>query len=346
MTGIILLLYLSDETYGKRLLRYLTGKRNPLLCPELVTEESAVNQRDAGNKGEIVVLTDYAGIREHEGRRVIFLSGDARQTENSIFMYQKAEKIYTELLVILKLDKKAGASSEHRPAKEKKTGVFCILDPEGKTGSVLAVLLSQYLGRQGKCLYLNLSGFPLYYGGELQEQPDFTEKGLGELLFCMEEPAGRVDGLARPFGYAKLIVPFPHYKDLLDCGGQEWDKLLKRLCRECGFESIVIELGQLFEHTLELMAQSEYPCLIESPDVCGRVRTSVFRHYCRLEHKEALISSCFIVPAINDSAGRTLLAERTPQELGSDTFLMEQIGGFLSGLSTGGGDDIVYEEEE
>ena len=95
MTGIILLLYLSDETYGKRLLRYLTGKRNPLLCPELVTEESAVNQRDAGNKGEIVVLTDYAGIREHEGRRVIFLSGDARQTENSIFMYQKAEKIYT-----------------------------------------------------------------------------------------------------------------------------------------------------------------------------------------------------------------------------------------------------------
>ena len=69
MTGIILLLYLSDETYGKRLLRYLTGKRNPLLCPELVTEESAVNQRDAGNKGEIVVLTDYAGMENGERAR-------------------------------------------------------------------------------------------------------------------------------------------------------------------------------------------------------------------------------------------------------------------------------------
>ena len=37
MRDVILLLYLHDEKYGKRLLRYLAGKKNPVLYPELVT---------------------------------------------------------------------------------------------------------------------------------------------------------------------------------------------------------------------------------------------------------------------------------------------------------------------
>lgn len=349
MKGIILLLYVRDETYGKRLLRFLTGKKNPLLYPELVTAKERMEQRSGTGDKELVVLTDYAGIEKDDRRKVIYLSDTMDSSENKIFMYQKAEALYRELLLVLQMEKSVRSPARSGTGTERKAGVFCILDPDGRAGRALSILLAQYLGRQGKSLYLNLSGFPLYYGGALKEEPDFLGKGLGELFFCMDEErfAEHVGELVKPFGCAELIAPFPHYKDLLDCGIGEWEKLLRRLRRDCGYDSIVIELGQLFEYTLELMAQSEYPCLIENPGLCGRVQTAVFRHYCELEQKQALIRSCHMVQPFSEwESGAALLAEKTPEELGADEFLMGQVSEFLAGLQRGGDDDIIFEQDE
>ena len=74
MRDVILLLYLHDEKYGKRLLRYLAGKKNPVLYPELVTVRERIEKRTASEAEELVVLTDDAGIREDSKRKVIYLS--------------------------------------------------------------------------------------------------------------------------------------------------------------------------------------------------------------------------------------------------------------------------------
>lgn len=341
MKKVILLLFFQDETYGKRLLRFLTGKKNPALHAELITEKEHLETKNEWKDRELVVLTDYAGIKENDRRKVIYLSGESDRAKNRIFMYQKADSLYQNLLDSLKLQQCTGGTAV-------KKGLFCLLDPGGSS-SALAVLLSQYLGKQGKCLYLNLTGFPLYYGSELREEPEFSGRGMGELFFCMDEEhlAEHAGTLAIPFGYAEMMAPFPHFKDLLDCGIREWDSLLLRLRTECGYDSIVIELGQLFEYTLGLMAQSEFPCLIETPDLCGRIRTAVFRQYCRLEQKEELIGSCHIVPnPIGGEQGTALLSNMTPEEIGSDTALMVQTEAWLRKLGGEEGNDIVYREEK
>lgn len=341
MKKITLLLFTRDEAYGKRLLRFLAGKKHPSIYPELITEKEQLVSKNELEDKELVVLTDYAGIKDNDRRKVIYLSGENDRTKNRVFMYQKADSLYRELLDILRLRQNTGGV----PVKK---GLFCLLDPGGGS-SALAVLLSQYLGKQGKCLYLNLTGFPLYYGSELREQPEFSERGLGELFFCMDEEhlAEHAEALARPFGYARMMAPFPHFKDLLDCGIREWDSLLLRLRTECGYDSIVIELGQLFEYTLGLMAQSEFPCLIESPDLCGRIRTAVFRQYCRLEQKESLIKSChFVQNPISREQELSLLTNMTLEEIGTDAALMAQAEKWLEEIGGEDGNDIIYREDK
>lgn len=347
MRDVILLLYLHDEKYGKRLLRYLAGKKNPVLYPELVTVRERIEKRTASEAEELVVLTDDAGIREDSKRKVIYLSREMGKGKRKIYRYQKASGIYQDLMELLEL--KPMAKAPCLPEKrETQQGIFCLLDPEGGGSAALAVFLSQYLGKRGKCLYLNLTGFPLYYGETLQENPDFHTKGLAELLFCMNrrELKEEIKKLVKPFGCADMIPPFPHFKDLLDCGAKEWNGLLPRIRAECGYDNIVLEVGQLFEYTLDIMDQCEYPCLIRGTGLCGRIRTAVFRQYCRIEKKERLLDRCHVmVLPFEREEGMEILSRQTPEEIGDDESLMKRIRNWLEQLEKEEEDDCIIEED-
>ncbi len=347
MKEVILLLYFRDEKYGKRLLRFLAGKKNPFLHPELVTAKERIDRRIASEEERLVVLTDYAGMEENSRRKVIYLSGEGGRSENKIFRYQKASGIYRDMMEILELRGPEKEPEKRKAEKKTERGMFCLLDPEG-AATPLAVLLSQYLGKRGKCLYLNLTGFPLYYGDRLQEEPDFHTKGLAEIFFHMdgERFADQIGELAVPFGCAYMLPPFPHFKDLLDCRAQEWTALLKRLRTEAGYDSIVIEAGQLFEYILEVMEQSEYPCLMERPGSCGRIRSAVFRQYCRLEQKEVLLRTCRITNApFSKEEGFELLSRYGPQELAEEKTWMDKIGNWLMTLEKEVESDCIFEED-
>jgi len=283
---IILLLYLRDEEYGKRLLRFLSGKKNPGVYLELVTARKRVENRVGTEKQKVVILTDYQEIEEDEKRTVIYLCSEQNREKNRIFQYQKAEGIYQELVKLLSL--------ENTESKEKegggKNGVYCVFSPEGMGSTLISVMLSQYLGNYGKCLYVSLSGFPLFYEEELKVEPNFSERGLGELLFSVEQE-GFVEleqEIRQRFGNGYFISPMAHFKDTLDCRVSEWQLFLKRLQEECGYNSVVVEMGQIFEHTLDFLEQGDRVFILQGQGICGRIRSAVFRRYCQMENKEEL----------------------------------------------------------
>ena len=73
MENVILLLYLKDAEYGKRFLRFLVGKKNPHLHPELVTAADKIKMRVGMESEELVVLTDDMGVKEDEKRQREFI---------------------------------------------------------------------------------------------------------------------------------------------------------------------------------------------------------------------------------------------------------------------------------
>lgn len=289
METILLLLYFKEEAYGRRLLHFLSGKRHPCLHPELITRREKLEQRVTGTAAKAVILTDDTSVYGTGTGNVILLAGEQNSGQQKIFQFQNAEAIYEELLARLGLQKMV-----QQPVceSEKVSGVILLFSLDGYGITATSVLLSQYLGQQGRCLYFSLSGFPVFYGSEFVKKPDFGSRGLGELLFCsgQENFESLLPSIRQPFGRADLLCPLAHFKDLRDCSMEDWSRLFARLQKEGDYDSIVIEIGQPFETVMELLELGDRVLVFSSDNALGRVREEVFRQYCQMEKREDLLA--------------------------------------------------------
>ncbi len=328
MEDIRILLYLDEEAYGQRFLRFLSGKKDPRIHPELVTEKDMLLRRVGISSQRIVVLTDDESVYEDGKREVILLAGEQDGPKKKIFQYQRAEKIYEQLLALLHMEK---AVSREDAAKE---GVIMLFSPDGGDRTETAVLLSQYLGKQGKCLYISLSGFPVYYGSEYEKEPSFLTPGLGELLLCpgQEFLADKLSHFVQPFGSADMLAPLPHYKDLLDCSIEDWRHLLDWLRNEGGYDSVVVEVGQLFETLLDLLELGDRILIFNGKDAIGKVRGKVFCHYCQMEQRNSLLERAEFIPIPEEAEEwRQSLSMQTLSEWASNNRIMGQMKDLLEG---------------
>lgn len=289
---VTLLLYLRDVEYGKRLLRFLLQKKNPRLHPELVTAKSKMEFRVGTDSEKFVVLTDDPEICEDGKRNVIFLSSQQNRVQKKIFQYQKAEGIYKELLWQLRLETADPSLPEEKEVTGERNIVYAVFSPETAEGTGMAVVLTQYMAEKGKCLYLQMSGLPVYFDGELNPEPDFSAKGMGELLFLLEQEdfAEQVKKYSRRFGKADMLPPMTHFKDLLDCRPKDWEQFLRRLKEDCGYDIIVVEMGQIYEFFLDIMEKADQILFLQPPGCLGRIRRAVFQRYCQIEGKDELLS--------------------------------------------------------
>lgn len=330
MEEVTLFLYLREKEYGERLLHFLLKKKNPWLHPELVTERKCLEKK-IGREGErIAVLTDFEAVQRDGKKEIIYLTNETDRENKKIFQYQKAEDIYKELQMLLQLRPEGG---QEKCTEKKRKGVYSVFSPEGVGTTGVSVYLSQYLGGYGKCLYLSLAGFPLYYGEELQGNPDFGKEGLSELLFSLSrENFPRLEERIRqPFGNAYMLPPFCQYKDILDCRPKDWEHFLTRLREDCRYDSLVVEHGQLMEHTLDYLEVSDKVFLPGRKGICGRIRNQGLLHCCRQENRTSLIDKLFpIILPPEISQWEESLAEQSVGELCRNGQAMSQVSGWMA----------------
>lgn len=331
MTEFILLLYMQEEVYGKRLLRFLLGKKNPHLHPELVTSQDMINYRVGTETQKIIVLTDHEEIEEDEDKIVILLTGAKKKGKRTVYQYQKADGIYEDLLKQLGI--KEEISTDISPSLQERRGIIFLLSVDLTGATAVATILSQYLGRQGSCLYLNLTGFPVWYGDSLSEQPDFQMPGVDELLFISDRTgfAGREREIRKSMGQAWLIPPFRHYKDLLDSTKDDWQKLFHRLRMDCGYDSIIVELGPLMEHTLELLSLGDEIFFLMQRGLLTKIRLNVWKQYCRLENREQLLEKIkWIMLPEEWQDWEERMVGQPVEDLSGDNQLMAKINALLN----------------
>ncbi|MBO5486939.1 MAG: hypothetical protein J5988_08455 [Eubacterium sp.] len=328
MEDIVLLLYLREEEYGRRLLRFLLSKKNPWLHPELVTEKQHLVRRVSLREERLAVLTDDRTVQADEKVEIIYLSNEQDREQKKIFQYQTAEGIYGELLAQLELKQEG---TEKTGTLKKSEGIFSVFSPGGRGTTCISVYLSQYLGCQGKCLYLSVTGFPLYYSGEFQGQPQFTKKGLSELLFSLSGKrfSERVEEVAENFGKAWMLPPPRHYKDILDCTPEEWELFLTRLRKECGYDSIVVELGQLMEHTFDYLELSDRIFLLEEGGKKGRLQSAIYENYCQMEKKAGGSKVKKIMLPLEFPQWEERLMEQSVEEITENGQVMSMVEGWI-----------------
>lgn len=281
MESIVLLLHFRETEYGRRMLRFLATKKNPFLYPELVTDKERLLTRVGTDTQKIVVLTDREEIKEDGKRKVIYLSERKETKSNSIWQYQKADSIYTQIMELLDIQEEK---------KETEKGVYGVFSPGGREGAVLAIALAQYFGKKGNCLYMSLSGFPLIFNGKWESEPTFFKNNLGTLLFALnqEDFLLLLQENKIEFGTCSMLAPMRHYKDLLDCSLEDFETLFRRIHEEGNFDYVVVEIGQLFEYTLDILQLCKRAFVMKEQGISGELDEAVFHEYCRLEKKDNL----------------------------------------------------------
>lgn len=345
MTEFVLLIYVQEELYGKRMLRYLLGRRNPHLHPELVTSREMITHRTGSETQRLVILTDQKEIKEDGKRIVIQLAETQNRGMRTIFQYQRAESIYEELLALLGM-KEEIHSGNNATILQKRRGILFFLSPDAVGVTAIATLASQYLGQHGSCLYLNLTGFPVWFGETLCEEPDFQSPGVDELLFMSgrEDFAKREREIRKPMGQAFLLPPFCHYKDLLDSTKEDWQVLLERLQMDCGYDSIVVELGPLMEHTTDLLTLGDDIVFLTQPGLLGRIRLKVWKQYCQMEkRKELLQKTKWITLPEEWQEWEEMIMEQPLRELAENNQIMARIKELLG--QEGEEDDVCLWED-
>ena len=101
MKETIILLYFLQTDYGRRLLRFLTRKKNKQIRLELMTERERVMWRTETENQRIVVLTDDEGLYAEAKKEVILLGKADDRQQKKILQYQRAEGIYEDSRYIL-----------------------------------------------------------------------------------------------------------------------------------------------------------------------------------------------------------------------------------------------------
>ncbi len=59
--------------------------------------------------------------------------------------------------------------------------------PEGMIVTEPAVMTAQYLGTKGRCLFVSLSGFPVYFDGEFSKDPHWQKEILASFFVSIGE---------------------------------------------------------------------------------------------------------------------------------------------------------------
>lgn len=330
MKTVLLLLYFKEEAYGRRLLYFLMGKKHPSLHPELVTSREKIQKIVGATTKHTVILTDDQKVYEDETKNVVLLTGEQSREQQKIFQFQCAEAIYEELIAQLGLQIKVQVPVRER---EKSQGVILLFTLDGCGVTATSVLLSQYLGQRGKCLYFSLAGFPVYYGSEFTKEPDFQKQGLGELLFCdeKEDMEGQLQSLIQKFGSADLLSPPAHFKDILDCSPEDWRKLFYQLKKQGGYDTIVVEIGQLFESVMELLELGDQILIFAKENAFGKVRKAAFRRYCQMEQKEQLLNRVtYHAPPEDAGEWEHELAQQSLAEWGGNSPIMQEMESLLT----------------
>lgn len=277
-------IHTKEMAYGKKLARFIADQHNSCMDVELMTE---IKDKTKFQKSDYVVSDDRECLERLECNTVQIVKNPDVQEEREIFMYQSRDGIYRKLL------RMTGAENryEEKNISKNEAEIICVFSPEGgdeKTSLALHTALK--MSDSGKVLYASLCGFPVFLGREISDTAKVEKPGLSELVLCAGNRIfdEKLEGMVFQAGRISMLAPVEHYRDLLDYSLEDITQFVEGMKKQKMFDVVVLEMGQLFEYTLDLLVCADQVLVPKEPGFFAAVKRHVLQQYCAMEGKEEL----------------------------------------------------------
>lgn len=285
MGRIRVFIYTRSRKYSERFVRYAAAKDYPDIQVEQLTE---ITDKAEFRETDVVVSDDKDSLDKLRCHRIPIVRCREEETSETIFMYQHRETMFQRLLQIIGTPKTGEVPK-----------ITCVFSPEGGDDKTrLALWRGLEWAKSNRVLYINLCGFPVFFRQEISKAPQPAGVGVSELFLCtqQDEFEGKLEELSFSMGCLDMIPPVEHYKDLLDFSREEVMRFMSHLKSQKLYDAVVLELGQLFEYSFELLSEATSVLAPEKSGFLTEVRWHVFQEYCRREGREEIGRNVEFVP--------------------------------------------------
>lgn len=295
-----LLICTKQKEYGEKLLRYLSGQRNPYFAAELLTADAeemiGIIMEKTATEQDVCVISDDQDVLERvECRSIALVTEPEAEGKYEIFMYQRARDIYRQILQLTGVQLRAPARDPELSVPK----VTCVFSPgESEEKTVFSLRTAMDRSERGSVLYMSLCGFPVLFQEGIEKTPQVGRDGISNLMLCngLEEFEKKLKELVFPVGAVSVLAPAGHFRDLFDFSQEEMKRFVGHLKQQTLYEAVVIELGQLFDFTFVLLTEADAVLMPQEPGILAERKRQVFCEYCKRESQEAVWERIKFVP--------------------------------------------------
>lgn len=270
----------SQKLYSKNLLQVFRQKKTDEYQYYLFHTSEEL-KKFAEKKKVHILLLDETYLREVyndiSADKKILLVKQVKKNRNGIRMisrYQSAENIWKQV--------QKEPIKRQVPIKRKKGNqkgeLIAVYSPIHRIGKTqFAIRKAKELAQREQVLYLNLeeySGGGYYFHEEM-------EQNLGDLLYYLRQNKGnlgmRISMIVGQYDNLDYIMPMSCVQDLKAVREEEWLFLCERICKECIYEKIILDVGDCINGLFALLGRCKniYMPYIDEPIAAAKMKQYV-----------------------------------------------------------------------
>ncbi len=272
--------------------QFLEGKVPDIL---LVDESFSQDERKEIQAAQTFVLT------KEEGKDL----GE----EKPVYKFQSADKI---LGIVFETYYNETNNSILKTVKKTKNRLLAVYSPIHRIGKTeLALALGKEAAKAGRALYLNLEEHPDVDGRFLRAE----ERNLSDLLYYMRQEeqniAMRLASMVEKQEDLDVLPPMLNCTDLKNVPSEDWCFLLEQIMETCGYETVILDLGDSIQGMLELLSLSDYIYMPILEDDISEAKLHQFEHNLKRLGMEELMEKThrFLAPADVAGCAKQLMKE-------------------------------------
>lgn len=270
----------SQKQYSNNLLQIFRQKRTEGYQFYLFHKKEEL-EKFAQKKKIHILLLDEAYSQElyeeiHADKKLLLVKQvkKSRSGVRMISRYQSAENIWKQV-------QKEAVKRQLPNRKNRITSngeLLAVYSPIHRIGKTqFAIKLGKELAEKEPVLYLNLeeySGVGYYF-------PEKPEQNLGDLLYYLRQNKGslgmRISMIAGQYENLDYIMPIPNVQDLKAVREDEWLMLCEKICKECIYGKIILDLGDSMNGLYALLKQCSkiYMPYIDEPAAAAKMKQYV-----------------------------------------------------------------------
>lgn len=263
-------------------MEYVNLKESHLFQARTCTEKEQLIKALAGEEIEILLISAewYEACKDliHQSCVILLSEGSLLKEPDTcpaVYKYQSVENILREIMYYYSEQEMA---ETYFPGIRRDNRVIGVYSPIGGIGkTIFALTLGQILAENQNVLYLNLeecSGMAEFMGGShwnISDMIYFLRQNKAQFLY-------RLNSMVQKLNHMDYIPACESYTDFRQITVEEWQHLLYLIRMQSSYDSIILDMGNVAGHEVELLRQCDGIYVPVRQDLISQAKISQWEH--------------------------------------------------------------------